>query len=205
MFTLKIIEKALIVGFLFTALLSLTGFANKCENLSTKILRLHIIANSDTETDQNLKLKVRDKIIEEAGDFLNGAKNKYDAKKLTCENLEKIKRIAEEEIHENGFDYPVYVKLTDMYFPTRKYGNITLPAGHYDALRIIIGNGHGHNWWCVIFPQMCLSSAQNNTVNDSILTDEETDVINSGEKYEFKFKIVDWFYSIKNYILSWFQ
>lgn len=203
-FTVKLIEKSMIIGFLFTSLFSLTGFANKCENLSTKILRLHILANSDTEADQDLKIKVRDKIIEKSGDFLSCATNKSDAKKIIAENLENIKKIAQEEIYSRGFNYPVQVELTDMYFPTRHYNDKTLPAGHYDALRILIGNGKGHNWWCVIFPQMCLGSAKNNTAADSVLTDQENDVINSGEKYEIKFKIVDWFYSIKNYILNCF-
>lgn len=202
---MKLIEKAIVVGFLFTVLFSLTGFANKCEDLSTKILRLHILANSDTKEDQDLKIKVRDKIIEKSGDFLNCATNKTDAKEIIAKNLENIEKIAQEEIHSRGFNYPVHVELTDMYFPTRHYDDKTLPAGHYDALRILIGNGKGHNWWCVIFPQMCLGSAKSNTACDSVLTDQENDVINSGEKYEIKFKVVDLFYTVKNFILSLFN
>ncbi len=205
MFKLKTIEKALVIGVLFTSLFSLTGFANKCDDISTKVLRLHILANSDSETDQDLKIKVRDKIIEKSSDFLNGAKNKIDAKNCTLNNIQNIKKIAEEEIKRQGFNYPVHIELTDMYFPTRQYGQRTLPAGHYDALRILIGSGKGHNWWCVIFPQMCLSSAKYDTAEDSVLTDSEKDVINSGEKYEIKFKVVDWFYSLKSCISNWFN
>lgn len=198
MFILKLFEKALLLGFLLTFIFSFTGFANNCDNLSTKVLRLHILANSDSKADQELKIKVRDKIIEKSGNFLNGATNKISAQNLTAENLENIKKIALEEVQNQGFSYPINVEITDMYFPTRKYGSTTFPAGRYDALRILIGEGKGKNWWCVIFPQMCLGCAKNSASTDTILSDSEKNIINSGEKYEIKFKVVEWFYAIKN-------
>lgn len=202
---LKIFEKSLGIGLLLTFIFSFTGFANNCDNLSSKVLRLHILANSDSKADQELKIKVRDKIIEKSGDFLNGATDKVSAQNLTAENLENIKKIALEEVQEQGYYYPISVEITDMYFPTRKYGNTTFPAGHYDALRVLIGEGKGQNWWCVIFPQMCLGSAKKIATTDTILNDSEKDIINSDEKYEIKFKMVEYFYAIKNVILNWFK
>lgn len=200
---MKLIEKSLISGFLLTLILALTGFANNCENLSTKVLRLHILANSDAAEDQALKLNVRDKIIEKSGNFLTTATSKASAQSLTTENLDNIRKIAEQEVQTRGYSYPIKVQMTKMYFPTRSYGNTTLPAGHYDALRILIGEGKGKNWWCVIFPQMCLGSAKNSAAIDSVFSDSEKKIINSSENYEIKFKVVEWFYALKGAISSW--
>lgn len=195
---MKLIEKSLISGLLLTLLLVLTGFANNCENLSTKVLRLHILANSDSAEDQALKLNVRDKIIEKSGNSLSTATSKASAQSLTAKNLDNIREIAEQEVQNRGYTYPVKVQMTKMYFPTRTYGNTTLPAGHYDALRVIIGEGKGKNWWCVIFPQMCLGSAKNSAAIDSVFSNSEKKIINNSENYEIKFKVVEWFYALKS-------
>lgn len=202
---LKTFEKALVVGFLLTFLLNFTGFANNCDNLSSKVLRLHILANSDSEVDQALKIKVRDKIIESSGDFLDGATDKISAQNLTAKNLENIKKIAQTEVEKQGFSYPVQVEVTEMYFPTRKYDSTTFPAGRYDALRVLIGEGAGKNWWCVIFPQMCLGSAKNSATTDTLLSDSEKDITSGGEKYEVRFKVVEWFYALKGGVSKWFS
>lgn len=199
---LNFIEKSLISGLLIVILLNLTTFANNCDDLSTKVLRLHIIANSDSKDDQELKIKVRDKIIEKSGNFLSSAKDKESAQNLVLNNLENLKEIAESEIKHQGFNYSVNSEVINMYFPTRKYDYITLPAGHYDALRLIIGEGKGKNWWCVIFPQMCLGCAKKYTDTDTFFNSSEKDIISNGEKYEIKFKIVEWFYSLKDKISS---
>ncbi len=199
---LNFIEKSLISGLLIVLLLNLTTFANNCDDLSTKVLRLHIIANSDSKDDQELKIKVRDKIIEKSGNFLSSAKDKESAQNLVLNNLENLKEIAESEIKHQGFNYSVNSEVTNMYFPTRKYDYITLPAGHYDALRLIIGEGKGKNWWCVIFPQMCLGCAKKYTDTDTVFNSSEKDIISNSEKYEIKFKIVEWFYSLKDKISS---
>ena len=204
-FTVKTIEKSLLVGFVLSLILSMTSFANGCDSLRTKVLRLHIQANSNSEQDQALKLKVRDKIIEKSGSFLDGVSDKELAQRLTEENLENIKRIAEEEVAAQGFSYPVHVEVTDMYFPTRQYENVTLPAGRYDALRVLIGDGKGKNWWCVIFPQMCLGCAMSPSATDTLLTDNEKVIISSSEKFEVKFKVVEWYYGLKTMISGWFD
>ena len=202
---MKTFEKALVVGFLLTFLLNFTEFANNCDNLSSKVLRLHILANSDSEVDQALKIKVRDKIIESSGNFLDGATDKISAQNLTAKNLENIKKIAQTEVEKQGFSYPVQVEVTEMYFPTRKYDSTTFPAGRYDALRVLIGEGAGKNWWCVIFPQMCLGSAKNSATTDTLLSGSEKDIISGGEKYEVRFKVVEWFYALKGGVSKWFS
>ena len=204
-FELKTIEKSLLVGFVLSLSLSVTSFANRCDSLSTKVIRLHIMANSNSEQDQALKLKVRDKIIEKSGSFLDGVSDKELAQRLTEENLENIKKIAEEEVAAQGFGYPVHVEMMDMYFPTRQYDNVTLPAGRYDALRVLIGDSKGKNWWCVIFPQMCLGCAMKPSATDALLTDNEKVIICNSEKFEVKFKVVEWYYGLKTMISSWFD
>ena len=199
---LKFIEKSIISGLLITFLFNLTTFANNCDDLSSKVLRLHIIANSDSKTDQDLKIKVRDKIIEKSGAFLESAKDKESAQTLVLNNLDNLQEIAVSEIKQQGFNYSVNSEITNMYFPTRKYDTVTLPAGRYDALRLIIGEGKGKNWWCVIFPQMCLGCAKKSTTADTLFNSSEKDIISNGEKYEIKFKVVEWFYSIKSKILN---
>lgn len=197
---MKTLEKSLIISFLFAIILNFTVFANNCDNLSKKVLRLHIIANSDCKADQNLKLKIRDKIIEESGEILDNAENKTSAKEIILKNLESINSIALKEIKSQGFDYSVKTEIVNMYFPTKKYGEVIFPAGKYDALRISIGRGKGQNWWCVIFPQLCLGSAKKSANIDTVLSNSEKEVINNSEKYEIKFKFVEWFYAIKDYI-----
>ena len=131
--------------------LSLAQFDVACEDLRQNVLRLHIIANSDSEADQALKLKVRDGILNASGDLF-GTTDNIDFAIMTVENnLEELKGIASEIIEQNGFSYGVEAKVEKSYFKTREYDDFTLPAGEYDSLIITIGEGKGKNWWCVIF------------------------------------------------------
>ena len=131
--------KALISGFIISVLISFTGFFNRCECISDKIFRLHIIANSDQDFDQDLKLKVRDRILKDFGSKFKNLSYLVSAEKLTEENIENIKKSAIDEIKANGYDYPVEIYITRMYFNTRTYDDISMPAGVYDALRIVMG------------------------------------------------------------------
>lgn len=192
-------SKALISGFIISMLISFTGFFNRCECISDKIFRLHIIANSDCEFDQNLKLKVRDRIL---NDFGSKFQNNYDlvsVEKLTEENIENIKNAASDEIKANGYDYPVNIYITRMYFNTRIYDDISMPAGTYDALRIIIGEGKGKNWWCVMFPPMCVPAARGKDELSTVLNEDEIKILENKNEYEFKFKILEVFSEIKNF------
>lgn len=192
--------KALISGFIIAVLISFTGFFNRCERISDKIFRLHIIANSDCNFDQDLKLKVRDRILKDFGSKFKDVENLTCVEKLTEENIENIKKAAIDEIKSNGYDYPVEVYLTRMYFNTRTYDDISMPAGVYDALRIVIGEGKGKNWWCVMFPPMCVPAAQGKDELGTVLSTEEIQILESKKEYDFKFKILEIFSEIKNFI-----
>ncbi len=197
---MKTIEKAIILGFIFTLLISITGFKAHCDNIEKKVLRLHVIANSDTQEDQELKLKVRDRIINYSGDIFVDATDKKSAEKLTKDNLSEIKKIAQEEVLKNGYNYPVEVELKNTHFNTRVYNEVTLPAGNYDALRVIIGDGNGKNWWCVMFPPMCLPAAEEKSELSEVLSDSELEIVSDNNKYEIKFKVVELFEELKNLI-----
>ncbi len=198
---MKILEKALLAGLILSMVFSMMGFSYICNNIENKVLRLHVLANSDSAEDQDLKLKVRDKVLEYSGDIFSLANTKDEAEKITSEKIDEIRNVALEEIHNLGYDYDVKVELTNMYFNTRHYENVTLPAGRYDALRIIIGSGKGKNWWCVMFPSMCIPAATEEQKDLSkVLNEEEIDLVENEEKYEVKFKCIEAFEYMKDYL-----
>lgn len=161
------------------------NFFTECINLNQEIFRLHILANSNTDYDQALKLLVRDKILEIDNTL-------FTSKEVSSQTLELVQEVAEEVLAENGCLLPVRVEVTNMYFTTRFYENYTLPAGNYDALRISIGEGIGDNWWCVLYPPLCLPAVTSSDI-DIILDDEQLDIITNGDKYQFKFAIFELF------------
>ena len=197
--------KALICGFIFSVLFSFTGFFNKCDCISSKIFRLHIIANSNSKEDQDLKLKVRDRILKDFGEYFNNLNDLTAAKELTRENIEKIKKSAKDEIILNGYDYDVDACVMSMYFNNRKYGDFTIPAGKYDALRITIGKAEGKNWWCVMFPPMCLPAASAKDELEEVLDPTEMDLVEGEGKYKIKFKIVELVVASKEYFDDTFK
>ena len=146
-------------AFVFTGMGAFLVFTENCEEVSGEVLRLHIPANSDSDDDQQIKLRVRDFILAEFSDKLSGSENLDDAEEKAREILPEIERKATDFLHENGFSYGAKAELVTMDFTTREYDRLILPAGNYRALRITLGSGNGHNWWCVIFPQLCLPSA----------------------------------------------
>lgn len=201
---MKTFEKSLLCSFLLALLFNFATFQTRCENISEKVLRVHILANSDSKEDQELKLKVRDKILEYAKNEFGSVKDKEDAIVLSENSLDKIKEVAESEIKNLGYNYPAKVEIVNMHFNTRQYGDITLPAGNYDALRVIIGNGNGKNWWCVMFPSICIGSSEDNKV-DTVFNEDEKDIIENEEKYEFKFKCVEIYEECKSWVADLFK
>ena len=161
-----------------------------CQKIRGDVLRLHVIANSDSEEDQSLKLKVRDRILSETGDLFLTSTSYEEAVKLTNKILPQIIDAAEDEIRVNGFDYTVQAKLDYTDFDTRHYDGYTLPAGEYFALNVTIGEGQGRNWWCVMFPSICLSPSLD---LDDKLSEDEIDVIKGYDNYKVKFKLVEWY------------
>lgn len=200
---MKTFEKCMLTGFIITVLLNLTVFSAKCENISEKILRLHILANSDSEEDQSLKLKVRDAVLERTSELFLNADDKTEAKSLSIESIDMIKKIAKDELLLNGCDYDVEVEVANMHFNTRRYGDVTLPAGNYDAVRILIGEAKGKNWWCVMFPAMCVPAAQDSKKLSDVLTASEVEVAENESEYEIGFKIVEYFETVKTFFMDY--
>ena len=192
---MKTWEKSVCLALILTILFSFTGFAAECEDIPSRILRLHVLANSDTQEDQSLKLKVRDRILQESAGMLNGVKTREKAEETVAGRLPEIQKIAQEEVYRLGYRYPVHAEMTNMYFNTRQYGNVTIPAGMYDALRITIGSGKGHNWWCVLFPALCLPAAEAPSKLEDVLNPNEMQLVKSQggfqSGYEIKFKSVE--------------
>ena len=175
---------------ILTCLVSMSRFNVSCQKIRNDVLRLHVIANSDSEDDQSLKLKVRDRILSETGDLFLASTSYEEAVELTNKILPQIIGVAEDEIRLNGFDYTVRAKLDYIDFDTRHYDGYTLPAGEYLALNVTIGEGKGRNWWCVMFPSICLSPSLD---LDDKLSDDEIDLIKGYENYKVKFKLVEWY------------
>ena len=147
------------MGLVIAILCSMASFSQQCQNIRESVLRLHVLANSDSQEDQALKLKVRDRILLESEHLMDHVSNRQEAKQIASQHLPELEAAAQDEIQKQGYDYPVEIRLENTYFNTRQYGSVTLPAGQYDALRVLIGSGEGHNWWCVMFPPMCLPAA----------------------------------------------
>ena len=162
------------------------------------LIRFHVIANSDSDKDQELKLKVRDVILDKIGMELKKAETLEEARIYILSNLFLLEEIANDEINRRGYSYPVVAILGKTDYPTRSYGNMILPAGTYESLRIIIGEGNGSNWWCVLFPPLCFidithSIAQNNAT-PVMGIDEDKDIQEEPVQIRFKFIeiIRDW-------------
>ncbi|MDE6003798.1 MAG: stage II sporulation protein R [Oscillospiraceae bacterium] len=163
------------------------NFSQKLKNLQQDVLRLHILANSDSEQDQNLKLQVRDALLEQSELLFAGCESLEDMKTRAIEQQETIQKIAKDTLEQQGCYDDVQVQLVSMQFDTREYENFTMPAGNYDAVRILIGNAEGHNWWCVMYPPLCLPVAE----PENYFDDETVELLEYPQQYEIKFKCVE--------------
>lgn len=189
---------AVVAGLFVTSILSVSGFIKTSQNIRNDVLRLHVLANSDTVEDQDLKLKVRDAVLEEGKDIFGGEINVENAEEKIATEKSRLVDAAENVVKQNGFDYDVDVFVADEYFGTRSYGDITLPAGNYTAVKVTIGESAGHNWWCVMFPPMCLPAAEDKTDIDMYLSEDEVKVVKCNPEYDVRFKIVEWYEQIKH-------
>ena len=171
--------------------------------LSNKMIRLHVVANSDSEEDQSLKLKVRDSVLKEVDRITKGMTDRNSAEEAIKENLSSIVIAASNEIYSHGYTYGVTAQIKQEIFPTREYDTFSLPAGEYTSLRVVIGNGEGHNWWCVVFPPVCASAAIEMDSETLNLTDREVALITeSSPEYIVKFKTMEILGNIKNFFES---
>lgn len=204
---------AIFIGVVITCAFS--AYADMTESaISENLIRLHVVANSDSDIDQNLKLSVRDAIVEEVGYLFEDNIDKETARREIEANMDVIEEISRRVISEAGFDYDVSVTFGSADFPTKVYGNVTLPAGTYDALKVVIGKGDGQNWWCVLFPPLCFvdGTAEMPSASQEILRSSMTDehyamVTNSGKMpVKVKFKAYEMWqnsiYTVKNLFAS---
>lgn len=195
---MKLLLKSLCCAFVLTVIISMLPFEADCEDIQEDVFRLHILANSDSEEDQNLKLTVRDEILKLTENLYSNAETKEDAVCLTAENLSTIADKAKQVISDCGYDYEVTAQITDEYFDTRTYENVTMPSGTYKALKIVIGEGKGHNWWCVMYPSLCVGASTNYSALKENMNDSEYELL-TNEKCTYKFKIIEYFEKIKSF------
>ena len=194
---MKLVKWALVAAMIVGAF-RLGQIAGDQEKLTQEVIRLHVVANSDSREDQELKLQVRDAVI----DFLEQAADqmptKEEAYAFIESHLEDIADAANRVIEAAGFSDKIHVTLLQEEFDTRSYDTFTLPAGVYDSLRITIGEGEGENWWCVVFPRLCLGELED-TAAGAGFSDTLTDTIQQKEGYEVRFWIMDCLGKIVNY------
>lgn len=171
------------------------GAVKTSEHISNKVFRLHILANSDSTYDQNIKLILKNYILENTQEIIGG-KTLDEAIENAKNNTKEITDMCNEYLKSKGFDYKVKVNVVKEYFKTRVYDDFTLPAGKYNSLKIEIGEGKGHNWWCIVFPSVCLSACTESM--GDYLTDDEMSLVSN--TYSPKFKIVEIYESAKEKI-----
>ena len=201
----------IILIFIYVFLLSINYVKAVSCNLSDSVLRLHIIANSNSTDDQNLKLKVRDNIIKYMNTLTSDCSNKSDVISKVSNNLDKFKEIAINTIKGNGYNYNVNLEIGNFYFPTKSYGDISFPSGYYDALKIEIGEAVGQNWWCVLFPPLCFVNSTTGIVPDESKEELKESVNSEGYKIisegntnesnepdiKIKFKLIEFFNNLE--------
>ena len=197
---MRLFTKSLCVALILTMLFSVLPFEASCQEIRKDVFRLHILANSDTDEDQNLKLKVRDAVLEYTENLYKNSNTKEEAEILTSKNLQNIANVAKQVIVDNGYNYNVTCQIEDVYFNTRTYENVTMPSGTYRALQIKIGDAKGKNWWCVMYPSLCVGASTDYKALDDKLNDKEYDTL-VNEKTQYKFKIVEIYERIVSFFL----
>lgn len=204
---MKINEKTLDIALLTGAAISIviamiTGFVRNCEEMQEKAFRLHILANSDSAEDQEIKYEIRDYILSDLDYIFGSCNSKDETKALAERNIDFISEKVNEQLRLSGCEYRAECSVGKCSFGTRKYGDYTLPAGEYDALKITLGKGEGHNWWCVLFPSLCIGAASEPSVlpertlyNDNKAKAQLTADSLAAEygKVEYRFLAYEWF------------
>lgn len=188
--------------FIYTSICAFSYAEYISTDISNSVFRLHVLANSDSKEDQDLKYKVRDNLLNYMNSICNNCSNKEEAINLVEKNKNNFKQIALDTIHNEGYNYEVNINIGNFEFPTKTYGDISLPSGFYDALRVEIGKAQGQNWWCVMFPPLCFVDVSSGIVPEESkellnenLTDEEFSIVSdtSDKNIKFKFKLLEFF------------
>lgn len=189
---------ALICALISCLMLSMVGFRNSCQEMYDNIIRIRIIANSDSKEDQQLKINIRDGVLDWSKELFGDTNSFEDAIKITSDNLDALGSVAQNIVNEQGYNYAVSVDFRDEFFDTRVYDGFTLPAGTYKTAVFTVGEGQGENWWCVIFPQVCVGACSGK-LEDS-LSKSSSDYAYNAENYVIKFKTVEIFEKVKKYL-----
>lgn len=184
--------KALAAGTVAAMVLSFGHFNALCGEIRGEVVRLHVLAHDDTREEQALKLTVRDAVLTAADGLLDGVADTAGALDAVAAALPQLEAAANACLREQGSAHSAKVTLARTYFTTRTYDAGTLPAGWYNALRVVIGDGAGRNWWCVVFPPLCLSSAVKPARLGDVLDEQACDVVENAPRYEVRFKVVEW-------------
>lgn len=191
------VSLAIMIGAIFSIGVGYTVKTNA--DIADGIIRFHVVANSDSADDQRLKSHIKDAVIGYMEPLLKESKSIEETRTLINENMNNIKNLAEDMVEDYGRDYSINIMLDEANFPTKQYGDVVLPAGRYEACRIIIGEGEGENWWCVMFPPLCYLDAATGVVPiegkeelKEVLNEEQYEIItNHKAEYEVRFKILD--------------
>ena len=198
--------RAVACGLVLVLTLTICGFDAKCDTIRENVLRLHVLANSDSEDDQVLKLKVRDALLTVSADVFENCTSEQEAVASAKDNLALFTSTAEQVIAENGYSYSVKVEVANTWFETRDYENFSLPAGVYEALKVTIGEGKGKNWWCVMFPSICLPAASGENKDFScVLEDDTAEIVEQPKRYKARFKVVEIFEKARKSIADFFE
>ncbi len=192
---LRLWESALLLAFGLTLTAGVWASASEAA-LAERVLRLHVVANSDSQEDQALKLLARDAVLAQASQILDGVSDRQQAEAALAPRLDELALAASQALADAGCADPVQVTLTEQWFPTKAYDGFSLPAGQYRALRVSIGEGAGRNWWCVVFPPLCLASVTEESVEtaaDGVLSEDQVALITGQDGgYVLKFRLIEW-------------
>lgn len=199
---LKMVMVLTFLLFIYTSICAFSYANHVSYDIAQSVFRLHVLANSDSEEDQNLKYIVRDNLLNYMNSICGNCTSKEEAIANVLENKDKFEQIAIQTIQEQGYDYNVKINIGNFEFPTKNYGDISLPAGYYDALRVEIGEAKGQNWWCVMFPPLCFVDISSGVVPDESkelmennMSSEEFALVSdkSNDEIKFKFKLLEFF------------
>ena len=194
----KKVKLSITIALITSIIFSIFSFAQTSDEIRKDFIRLHVIANSDSDADQDLKLMVRDFVLNQGSVIFDGTVTPQNVFSKVPYHLPKLEELTEEYVNSLGFDYNITITLEEEYFTTRTYSTVTLPAGNYTALKVVIGEGTGKNWWCVMFPPMCISAADEQVVLKANVTNKEFDLVTRNPKFEVRFKIVEIIEEFKN-------
>ena len=200
---IKMILILSVLLFIYITLCAMSYANSVSQDISDSVFRLHVLANSDSIEDQELKYKVRDKLLTYMNSICKNTSSKEEAINIANSNISEFKKIAQDVIYENGYTYDVNVEIGNFEFPTKTYGDISFPAGYYDALRVTIGEAKGQNWWCVMFPPLCFIDVTSGVVPDESkevlkenMNEEDYALVSESESntgISFKFKLLEFF------------